>query len=103
MTLPYFTCIEWGNQCVEGCSSDNACANSCREDNPCGAQDPPKPNATSTSTRSSESATSTADSEDAVHTDVLGSQDDDSAAIQVGRSYGLAVVAGALFAGFALL
>ncbi|KAK6219433.1 hypothetical protein LQW54_002165 [Pestalotiopsis sp. IQ-011] len=50
LTLPYFTCTEWGNQCVKACGSDSGCASSCREDHPCGAQDPQKANTTSTGT-----------------------------------------------------
>ncbi|KAJ2893252.1 hypothetical protein MKZ38_008866 [Zalerion maritima] len=106
LTLPYFTCVEWGTQCVEDCGSNNACANSCREDHPCGAQEPTAANSTTTATSASSSSTSTSESEDAIHTSVLGEDDGDSnsnSAIAMGRSYGLAMVAGGLFVGFALL
>lgn len=59
LTLPYFTCTEWGTQCVKACGSDSSCASSCREDHPCGAQNPQKTNATSTGTAT---ATSTSTS-----------------------------------------
>jgi hypothetical protein len=50
LTLPFFVCQEWGNQCVKGCGMGaNECASSCRQDNPCGALNPSKPNATSSS------------------------------------------------------
>lgn len=48
LTLPYYICQEWGNQCVANCGQDNACASACREDHPCGAQDPRTPNTTTT-------------------------------------------------------
>ncbi|KAK9424439.1 hypothetical protein SUNI508_13634 [Seiridium unicorne] len=50
LTLPYFTCTEWGNQCVTACGSDNSCSSACRQDHPCGAQNPTKVNTTSTTT-----------------------------------------------------
>lgn len=40
LTLPYYICQEWGNQCVAACGQDNTCSSACREDHPCGAQDP---------------------------------------------------------------
>jgi len=52
LTLPYFVCQEWGNQCVKGCGGDNACASSCRQDHPCGAQNPTRANTTSSATSS---------------------------------------------------
>jgi hypothetical protein len=68
LTLPYFICQEWGNQCVENCGTDNACASSCREDNPCGAQEPTRVNETATESASAtESGASPTDS-DAIHT-----------------------------------
>lgn len=109
LTLPYFTCIEWGNQCVEGCGSDNGCASSCREDHPCGAQDPERSNATTTSSSTvSSTASTTGDADSVANTKVLGGDDDNDGdstgnAIALGRSYGLTFVASALFVGFALL
>ena len=46
LTIPYFTCTEWGNQCVERCEGDSACASSCRQDHPCGALNPTRENKT---------------------------------------------------------
>lgn len=108
LTIPYFTCTEFGNQCVENCGNNNACANSCREDNPCGAQNPQQPNATSTDEPDSQaSPTETDDDDGPVNTDVLGSDvgndNAGSRVIGIGRSYGLAIVGGALFVGFAML
>lgn len=51
LTLPYYICQEWGNQCVTACGQDNSCASACREDHPCGAQNPKTVNSTTTSTR----------------------------------------------------
>ncbi|KAH6657768.1 hypothetical protein BKA67DRAFT_656011 [Truncatella angustata] len=53
LTLPYFTCTEWGTQCVKACGSDNGCSSDCRQDHPCGAQNPTKVNVTSTSSAGS--------------------------------------------------
>lgn len=56
LTLPYFVCQEWGNQCVKACGqANNGCANACRADHPCGARNPSRV----TSTSSSSTATAT--------------------------------------------
>ncbi|KAF2736616.1 hypothetical protein EJ04DRAFT_153263 [Polyplosphaeria fusca] len=115
-TLPYYICTEWGNQCVAQCSnSDASCANDCRADHPCGAQDPPKGNA-SLSTMSSMTATATPSSSDdsnsipisgfAGATPTGSSNDKPGAAssmLNLGQSYGLAVVFAGVFAGFAIV
>jgi hypothetical protein len=123
LTLPYFVCQEWGNQCVTACGGNNACASSCREDNPCGASDPAKKTASTTGTSTTKptaSATNDEDDEDTIFTNSPGSDDGDNnedssskpknvnepgaaAALGVGKAYGLAMVMGGLFAGFALL
>ncbi|KAH8173769.1 hypothetical protein LIA77_05188 [Sarocladium implicatum] len=134
LTLPYFICQEWGNQCADGCNGNNACISSCREDNPCGASDPTQVNATETSTGTTKptaSSTDDEDDEDAIFTGAPGSSDDDedddadagktkskddddedsprtnepgaASALALGNAYGLAVVMGGLFAGFAFL
>lgn len=102
LTIPYFTCTEWGTQCVAGCNGDNACASSCRQDHPCGAQDPTKPNKTATATQSSTAASSTASATDDSGTTYdgfagsSGSDSADSAAIRT-------LEAGGGFGGFLLL
>ncbi|KAK6821001.1 hypothetical protein PG990_012983 [Apiospora arundinis] len=58
LTLPYFTCTEWGTQCVAKCGSNNDCSRDCREKHPCGALNPQKPNETASA---SQSATKTGD------------------------------------------
>ncbi|KAK0391637.1 hypothetical protein NLU13_1136 [Sarocladium strictum] len=124
LTLPFFVCQEWGNQCVTACNGNNACASACREDHPCGASDPAKqtPSTTGTSTtKPTASSTNDADDENTIFTnspgsgDNAGGQDNGSskptngnepgaaAALSVGKAYGLAMVMGGLFAGFALL
>lgn len=131
LTLPYFVCQEWGNQCVAACT-DNTCSSSCREDNPCGAQDPKKYNLTSTTSgvskptgsKTLDAGASSTDESDMLFTAAPGSEnsdddsDDDSsssssssgsdntnasAALEAGRSWGLVVVLGTMFAGFAML
>ncbi|KAI1170911.1 hypothetical protein F4777DRAFT_88817 [Nemania sp. FL0916] len=49
LTLPFFVCQEWGNQCVAGCNGDAACASDCRQNHPCGALNPTRVNETTTS------------------------------------------------------
>ena len=110
LTLPFFVCQEWGNQCVRDCNGDNACASSCREDNPCGASDP-SPAKDSTTSRTSKPTASVTEVDDEEETKIFsgsaGGSDDDSpgagVALEVGRGYGLAIVLGGLFVGFALL
>lgn len=99
--------------------------NAHREERPCAAQDPPKGTATLTTTRATATATRSSDSDEPESTDGsefegLGgdpqptdSSDKDpnaggkdnaaQVAVNLGRSYGLAVVFTGLFAGFALL
>lgn len=114
LSLPYFVCTEWGNQCVTECNGNNNCASSCRQDHPCGAQDPKKYNITTTaaSATGAEATASTTDAADTVYTSVDGNSDSSSSssdksgsatALEAGRKWGLAVVMGGMFVGFALL
>lgn len=107
MTIPYFVCQEWGNQCVKKCGNNNKCASACREDHPCGALDPSPPNKTATATASASASASATDDGSTVYTDGPGNSSDKkggaAAALSVGRKYGLGVVLGSLFVGFALL
>jgi hypothetical protein len=111
LTLPYHMCTAWGSQCVKACGSDNQCAGACREDNPCGAQSPKRVNETTSS-----ATTSTASATSAPTNQVFDGMADDGSdgentktdknaagALRFGDSYGLVVVAGGLFAGFAVL
>ena len=79
----------------------------------CGATDPSPPKK-STSSGVTKPTASETEEDDAEETKIFsgsagrsGSSDDDSpgsgVALQVGRAYGLAIVLGGLFAGFALL
>jgi len=106
LTLPYFTCQEFGNQCVKNCGrDDHTCQNACREDNPCGAQNPKPPNSSATASAPRSSSTSnTDDDEDGVFEGLAGDKTPSrAAALEMGRTYGLAVVLGGLFASFAML
>ncbi|KAL2018579.1 hypothetical protein VTK56DRAFT_621 [Thermocarpiscus australiensis] len=107
LTLPYHVCMRWGDQCVAACGSDNICAASCRQDHPCGAQHPTLVNSTKTSTMP---ATSTAAATSQVFSGLadgsqgnVGGGDSAAGALRFGSSYGIAVVAAGLFAGFAVL
>lgn len=103
LTLPYHTCTEYGNQCVDDCPDhDNDCARACREDNLCGAQDPQKPSGTVDAAKPK--ATDEDEDEDEVFEGMAGDDDKgDAGRVEVGKTYGTVVVLGALFAGFAML
>ncbi|KAG8667441.1 hypothetical protein FPOAC2_12605 [Fusarium poae] len=118
LTLPFYVCQEWGNQCVTDCAGSASCASDCRENNPCGAEDPKKYNTTSTATGTGavKATASATDDANTVYTDTPGSEnnDDDSdsaettksngaAVIEVGRTWGLTIVLSTMFAGFAML
>lgn len=108
-TLPYHVCTEWGSQCVTKCGSNNDCAADCREKHPCGAQSPTRVNETTTT---STSASATAAPTNQVFnglSDGSGNSNNNNSgknaagALRFGDSYGIAVLAGGLFAGFAML
>lgn len=107
LTIPYHVCTEWGTQCVAACGSDNVCSSACRQDHPCGAQNPQRVNqSTTTSTSASATATPTNQVFDGMAGDSEGGEGNGRNAagmLRFGDSYGLAVVAGGLFAGFAML
>ncbi|KAK4105637.1 hypothetical protein N658DRAFT_513036 [Parathielavia hyrcaniae] len=112
MTMPYFTCTEWGTQCVTACGNDNLCSDSCRADHPCGALDPPKGNATTTASTTSSTATASATPTNQVYSGLgdgsnsaAGSStgSSGSSALRFGDSVGFAVLIGGLFAGIAML
>ncbi|RGP79599.1 cdp-alcohol phosphatidyltransferase [Fusarium longipes] len=117
LTLPFYVCQEWGNQCVEDCSGSASCASDCRQNNPCGATNPKKINVTSTATDSTAAVKATASATDdanTVYTDTPGGDNNDDsdtaeskkssgAVIEVGRTWGLTIVLGTMFAGFAML
>lgn len=106
LTIPFYKCQEWGNQCVNACPPhDSECQSSCRQDHPCGAQDPYKPNTTSTTVGPTASQT---DPKTKIYTNppgVTGTNDpeDGAAMLALGRSYGLAIMAGSMLIGFAML
>ncbi|KAJ9651928.1 hypothetical protein H2198_008824 [Neophaeococcomyces mojaviensis] len=124
-TIPYYTCTQYNNDCVTNCGlANNACADNCRTSNPCGAQNPTRVNTTSTSSTSTATATGSGSESSGTGTAVYsgfgsaasstsGSQSSDSSTsgsksgaamvVDMGRIYGLGVVAAGIFAGFALL
>ncbi|KAJ4266204.1 hypothetical protein NW762_004185 [Fusarium torreyae] len=112
LTLPYYVCQEWGNQCVEDCAGSASCASDCRQNNPCGASNPKKYNTTSTATGTAavKATASASDDGTTIYTGNPGDEDDDSdgksngaVAIEAGRTWGLAVVLSTMFVGFAML
>ncbi|KAK2029914.1 hypothetical protein LX32DRAFT_341365 [Colletotrichum zoysiae] len=110
LTLPYHVCQEYGNQCVAACGiGANTCANNCRVNNPCGAQNPTRVNVTSTASASA--SASATESANAVFTGIAGtpsgsgsgSGSSGAAALEMGRSAGLAVLVGGVIGGVAFL
>ncbi|XDG08416.1 hypothetical protein ABKA04_008031 [Annulohypoxylon sp. FPYF3050] len=91
LTLPYFVCQEWGNQCVKACGQDNGCSSSCREDHPCGALHPTLANKTASASSSATATGATATDSNAVYTGLAGSSDsnNDNAAFRLGANDGL--------------
>ncbi|KAF2281311.1 uncharacterized protein EI97DRAFT_367346 [Westerdykella ornata] len=111
-TLPYYICLAWGTQCVANCGPDNECASTCREDHPCGAQEPPKPNKTASSTVSSTTPTpSTTKGTSDIPVDGFGGDQSDNSnqpkgaavMLNLGQGYGMAIVVGSVVAAFGYL
>ncbi|KAH6609418.1 hypothetical protein Trco_002764 [Trichoderma cornu-damae] len=111
LTLPFFICQEYVVQCVANCNGDNTCASSCQQDHPCGATNPKRYNTTTTSTTSTPEATSTTAGPDTIFTNTpgggkSGSGKGESMAapmVEIGRAYGLVIILGSMFVGFAML
>lgn len=106
LTLPYHTCMEYGNQCVDNCDDhDNACASACREDHPCGAQDPQSPSGTANAAKpTSADGEDEDEDEDEVFEGLAGANNEGAAGrAEIGRAYGLFAVLGGLFVGVAML
>ena len=110
LTLPFYICQEKGQQCQKACAGDNSCAAACFENNPCGATSPRRANGTATTTLP-EATTSSGGDRDTVFTGRPGQDNNNeggsggsgAGALNVAGAYGMAVVVGGLFAGFALL
>ncbi|KAK8229504.1 hypothetical protein HDK77DRAFT_453895 [Phyllosticta capitalensis] len=107
LTIPYFECTEYNNQCVANCASgNNQCASDCRTKHPCGAQSPKRYNITTTTSSSIASATASSTGGGSQYGSFDSQGDGKSAgalAVDFGASYGLAVMVAGLFGGFALV
>ncbi|KAI4791950.1 hypothetical protein E4T45_12838 [Aureobasidium sp. EXF-8846] len=119
-TIPYYTCTEWGQECIAACAQgDSQCQHDCTANHPCGAQDPKRVNVT-TSTSATASKTGAVagqttnsagatifsglgGSGGAAQTGSSSSQTGTAAALQLGQAYGLFAVAAGIFGGFAIL
>lgn len=105
LTLPFYVCQEWGNQCVKACGQNNQCSGDCRDDHPCGALNPTRVNSTTASTMSATGTTSTNE----IFTGLAGGsssgtpQGNVAPALASGGAVGLVVVIGGLVGGLALL
>ncbi|TVY42459.1 hypothetical protein LSUB1_G001730 [Lachnellula subtilissima] len=109
-TLPYFICTEYGNQCVTACNGDTNCQSNCRSQHPCGAQNPVRVNTSTSSVMPSTTSGGASNTQvynglggAATTTAASGKKSDAQSALDIGRSYGLAVVFASIFAGFALV
>ncbi|KAK1755084.1 hypothetical protein QBC47DRAFT_208733 [Echria macrotheca] len=108
LTMPFYICQKWGDNCVAGCGMNNECSSSCRQDHPCGAQSPKRVNTTSSST-AAPTATDASATGPQIFTGLAGqtstSKPAGSAApaLQFGSAYGLGVVVAGLFAGCAMI
>ncbi|KAF4446011.1 cdp-alcohol phosphatidyltransferase protein [Fusarium austroafricanum] len=112
LTLPFYVCQEWGNQCVQDCKGSSSCASDCRQNHPCGASNPKKYNTTSTATAAAKETASATDDPNTVYTGNPGGDGDDSSSpaktnsavvVEAGRTWGLTIVLSTMFAGFAML
>jgi hypothetical protein len=107
LTLPYYVCTAWVQQCQSDCGDhNNKCISSCVQDHPCGATNPIRTNASSsTAANAAASATATGDDNQIFDGPSGGSSDDDSAAavLDIGRRFGLGVVIAGLAVGFGML
>lgn len=95
-TIPFFLCTEQNTQCVNDCTQNNSsCQDKCRSSNPCGAQNPRPPNKTATTAASTTSTLPP----------FTGEASDEGGAIKpmidLKPVYGLSIVLGGFFAGFA--
>lgn len=125
-TVPYFECTTANQQCVDACpTGNNPCFSNCRDGHPCGAQDPPKLNTTNTTSTMSQTATGSSSataSDGSAETSFAtlgpdGSQSTGGAGagtnasgesagtslFDFGKCYGMFIVLGSVFAGFALI
>lgn len=110
LTLPYFVCTEWGNQCVTACGQDSTCASACRQDHPCGATDPSPPNTTSSATTASATASSSADATqvfsgpgESGSSSSSSSTAARSSSFEMARLYAMSGTLGVFFMGFAYM
>ena len=110
LSLPYFTCTEWGNQCVNGCGGDSSCQADCRQDHPCGALNPTRVNSTTSSTMAATGTSGATATGDTIYTGLGGStststpQDNFApGTFEMARVYTMLLSIGALFAGFTFM
>ncbi|OTA92534.1 hypothetical protein M434DRAFT_396403 [Hypoxylon sp. CO27-5] len=111
LTLPYFVCQKWGDQCVQACGQDNTCSAACREDHPCGALNPTRVNTTSsTSSATATSSGAQATDSNAIYTGLAGSSDgsgsgNGNAAFRIGEDglFGFVILAASVSLGVFML
>lgn len=103
LTLPYFTCVEWGSQCVTACGSDNTCASACRQDHPCGATNPTLANKTASASASATSSGSSAEKTDDGETVYNGLDGTDATATASPENAAVRALENGSFGGFLLL
>ncbi|CEJ85271.1 hypothetical protein VHEMI03719 [[Torrubiella] hemipterigena] len=99
LSIPYYVCRAYVQQCQTACKNNNICQSNCVEQHPCGATNPTRVNKTE-----KPAASHTSDPSQ-TFSDVPGANKNGAAGVleTAGRSYGLAVVFFSMFAGFAML
>lgn len=112
LTMPYYLCTEFNNQCVRHCGDDSSCVTACRADHPCGAQNPKRVNTTSTAPTASQTGTPSGTNTGGVVYTGLGEGATSApgkgtaghaVALHIGQVYGAGVLVAAFLLGFSML
>lgn len=124
-TLPYYICTQANTNCQQACGNDNTCAAACVQDHPCGALNPTRVNTstitTMPATSTTEGAAASTASDGVIYSgfgggsaaatttaassgsSASGSSAAARVAVNIGQVYGLAMLAGGIFFGFAFM
>jgi len=107
LTIPFYECQEYGNQCVKACGQDNTCSDNCRTKNLCGAQSPNPVNTTTATTSSTAAGSSSTGSGSSGTFGGSGTGSSSSSGansmLQLGQSYGIGILLASVFAGATLM
>ncbi|KAL7358532.1 hypothetical protein ACKS0A_02543 [Histoplasma ohiense] len=112
LTMPYYLCTEFNNQCAINCGDSSSCVTACRVDNPCGAQNPKRVNSTSTAPTASQTGTPSGTNTGGVVYTGLGEGATSAPrkgtaghamVLHIGQVYGAGVLVAAFLLGFSML